>query len=219
MALRDVYGARVLRVSAALAAAVLAAVAGLGALVVLVFVLFPLSAPDAFEACADPCFGPPASYEEVLEAALWSLLPVTLWGLVVTAAVALVAVARGRRPPGPRRLALIPAGAGAALFTAVAVAQVVQAPAARPAVACEHAGLSRWPAPRNGSGWRRPSGAAICSTAGARGGPGRRWDRAARATGGGRFATRSSRATGSASWWSSSGAGGCWTPTSRIPKT
>ncbi|HVL97110.1 MAG TPA: hypothetical protein VM266_14725 [Solirubrobacteraceae bacterium] len=135
-----------LRVSAALAAAVLAAVAGLGALVVLVFVLFPLSAPDAFEACADPCFGPPASYDEVLEAALWSLLPVTLWGLVVTAAVALVAVARGRRPPGPRRLALIPAGAGAALFTAVAVAQVVQAPAAQPAVACEHADLSRWPA-------------------------------------------------------------------------
>lgn len=98
-------------------------VAAWGVLLVLLFI--PLEGPDALEACADPCFGPPRDYGEVFVGAASAAATAALCGTLAASGWALLAVASRRRRPSLKRLALSPLLAAAVVIGAVCLAQAI----------------------------------------------------------------------------------------------
>lgn len=92
-----------------------------------VMLSIPLEGPSALDACAEPCFGPPADYGAVAVGAAFAGVAAAICAALGAAGLALLFEAVGLPRPRRRRLLLAPAAAAGLVGLAVGVAQVIAA--------------------------------------------------------------------------------------------
>ncbi len=113
------------RTLTALCSAVLMLAALCCALVVLFTI--PLDEPSAIDACAEPCFGPPADSGDVAAGTAFAAVAAAICAALGAGGLALPFVAVGMAPRLPRRLLLAPVAGGGLVVLAVSVAQAIAA--------------------------------------------------------------------------------------------
>lgn len=128
--------------------------------------LLSLQAPDPFVMDGDPCCGHPNTWGEVIEGLGWALLLVALAGVLVAAAMALLARVSSQARPSLKRLALVPGAAIAIAGVIFAIGLVSLAGEGRDLPDCDGFRFDRtaWNSPQDDTRLAMTWGLAECGT-------------------------------------------------------